>query len=114
MFLEFKSDNEQKYKIIRDYFVANGKQQGIYFVVQDMENENNPEIKEVFLPKEQMNNEFVPSKAKKEEVKFRARGIITGEENLLIVQTGVWTKKKLFNRTGEVTAKKYIFQLKEK
>lgn len=113
MFLNFVPNEEEakKYKILRDYFVSNGKVQGIYFVVKDYASS---EIKRVFLNKEDMNNEFSPKKVSDEGVRLKAAGIEYGEVNQLIIEKGVWKKKGLTNKIIEVEAKRYKFILTDK
>lgn len=111
MYLSFQSieTETRKYEILRDYFVTAGKTQGIYFVVKEM---NGSEIKKIFVDVEDISSDYIPKKSTDGDVKVKAYGVESGEENVLILEYGLWTKKGL-NKETEVSAKRYRFILKK-
>ena len=111
MFLEFIPSETKKYIIIEYFLASSGNEKGLYFLVR---NQEGTEIKKIFLDIDDVSNEFLPQKTKDEEVKYKAAGIESGEENILIVETGVWKKKTVVNQIKEFAAKKYRFILKDK
>lgn len=100
----------KKYEILRDYFVTTGKTQGIYFIVKEM---GGTEIKKIFVDLEDVTSDYVPKKSTDGDVKLKAYGVESGEENVLILEHGLWTKKGL-NKETEISAKRYRFILKRK
>lgn len=113
MLLEFEPTHSEtkKYNIIRDYFVSNGKIQGIYFLVQDLQSK---EVKQIFLDKEDINNSYLPKKTKTEDednIRLKANGVESGNENVLIIEKGFWKKKNKMNKVIGIPAKKYRFIL---
>lgn len=114
MYLGFEPTHTEtkKYMIVRDYFVSNGKVQGLYFLVQEP---GINELKQVFLDKEDMNNYYIPKKSPEDDedkIKIKASGIEHGSENVLIIEKGVWKKKNAMSKIIEIPAKRYRFVLK--
>jgi hypothetical protein len=112
VFLNFKAEEKQRYIILRDYYIYNMKEKGILFVLK---NEENGEIKTSFLSEEELNNEYIPKKAKRSSsVKYIASVVEQGEENSLIIEKGIWRKKNALQKIIEVPSKRYRYILKEK
>lgn len=111
LFLGFKPEHEKTYNIIRDYYVSTDKTQGIYFIAEDKES---GEMREFFLPRENMNNAFLPTKVKNQDVKYKLAGIETGQNSIIIIETGVLEKNKKFGEgITTIPAKKYRYILKQ-
>lgn len=111
MYISFQAieSETKKYHILRDYFVNTGKVQGIYFIVQEV---GGTEIKKIFVDIADITSEYIPKKSNDGDVKLKAYGVESGEENILMLEQGLWKKKGL-NKETEVSAKRYRFILKK-
>lgn len=114
MFLNFSVEYIQKFTILRDYYVGTGdvSLHGIYFILR---NDESGEIKDFFLEKKYINNEFLWEKTKKNEVEYLSYGLDKGSINSLTIETGFVEMKKKFGKdqTSNHSAKRYKITFKE-
>ena len=111
MFLNFIAEEKQRYIILREYYVSNTKEKGMFFLVK---HEDNQDIKLIFLSEEELDNEYIPRRAKRgDDVRYKASALEFGQENVLIVETGVWRKRGVFQKIKNVPSKRYRYVLKK-
>lgn len=108
MFLDFVKRKEEKFKILDSYFITNGNQHGIFFLLLD----KREQVKEFFLPKELINGDFIPYKCKDKEdkarnVQYKALGVSVGDKHEVIVQTGEWVTQNWLGKQKKVGGKIY-------
>lgn len=88
---DFHAVNKKEYTIVRDYYVSNNHLQGIYFVLY---NEKTKELVTRFLRKDLITNEDVwKAKSFLNSTQLQMK-VEKGNENVLVVETGILTIKK--------------------
>lgn len=108
---DFRENYNEEYYILGDWYLYNGADEGLTFVVK---RKDGHEVKEMFLPFEEMNNIFQFKKDKNEDVHLIARGIEEGEENKLVIRHGQIPSPTLMNKEKMLNAKIVTYYLKRK
>ncbi|QST02355.1 hypothetical protein IMZ31_23170 (plasmid) [Pontibacillus sp. ALD_SL1] len=111
MYYGFELEDQERYIIVRDYYVSNPKEKGIYFVTK---HEENGQIQFTFLGSDQLNDEYEPVKCKSGNARVCASALEHGKEDVLIIEHGKWKKKTFWQKEVWVPAKRYRYILKEK
>lgn len=106
-----RADGSKEYKIIRDYHSEYKKKEGVFFVLT---NNEGTQTFSKFLPKEQMNNNYVWEKVKNSDVDYTSAGIEYGQESKLIVETGFIDVRKKVTGDRTYTYRKFRFILNER